>query len=426
MNRHPGVITLLCLFLIELGSITGQAQRLFVLKIDSTNRTYLLHTHLKEEDAGHNAPLVILLTPKGLTAGDLYDRAIYEKQLYRQAVIALPNALRSDWGCTFQDSLSASGNAKLLNQMIGEVYRNFKINRDNITIISNGRDSCMVHKVREEYPSARWQSSYSLGSDEASKTKILREIHGLLSEQTTRNSAFFERYTDPFAPKKTTPLERMIEQGYYNRWVVDIRYGGMVFLKSIKTEMKEDAYLDLSKSVTPLSFSITKWFSDSTAYFLEFSRMPVSRQQEINGSSLTIGGGMMRNFTAGFKYAPLTEKRLRPCFSLATGAMWINIRGGKITMNGSPPPATGSGPPGGRPPGNINDQRRVFLHTTLEGGADYRLTRRVIVNAYLKYLHSAQFEPLGSIKAARGFSFSVGAGYVLNARSTKKLEYLSE
>ncbi|ODS79061.1 MAG: hypothetical protein ABS46_16295 [Cytophagaceae bacterium SCN 52-12] len=408
------------------GTTSGYAQRLFAIKTDSTSRTYLLHTHLKEEDAGHNAPLVILLAPKGLTASDIYDRTLYAKQLYRQAVIALPNALQSDWGCASEDALSANRNAEFLVRMIEEIYRNFKINRDDITIISNGRDSCAVSRVREKYPSVQWQSSDYLGPGEFARTKLLQEIHGLLSTETPRNSAFFEPYTDPFAPKVITPLERMIEQGYYNRWVVNIRYGGMTFLKSIRTEMKEDAYLDLSKSVAPLSFGITKWFSDSTAWFLEFSRMPVSRQQKINGNSLSIGGGMMRNVTIGFKYAPLTEKRLRPYFSLATGAMWINIRGGKITMNGSPPPSTGGAPPAGRPPGFAGDQRRVFLHTTLEAGADYRLTRRLIINTSLKYLHSAQFEPLGSIKAARGFSFLIGAGYVLNARSTKKLEYLSE
>ncbi len=404
LKKQQCRVFILLLFFI---SVKGAAQRVFVNTFGGVNRSYLYYSNSINTAVNSNRPVVIILHKNGRTARDAFSGTVW-KSLKVPTILIFPNAIKGSWNC--KDEALLDNDVRFLKFILSETHNNFHHDRNRVFVIGDKDTECLVKKFQEQYPKALATfESWKQGSD---SLIALRNVQNLLEKPVQRDTTY-SLWDDPAVRKKMDPIDSLKGYRLHNRLVVEFRYGGFAMLGSVRTGISDGTYAKLYNSRSFLDIHLSKWMNDSMAWFVDIGRLKVPRTQEITASGIVkTGGGMIMPLTLGFKYA-LPRVRGRPYFLLGSGVMQVMVFGGRLNP--------GAMISGARP--NLNSEMRMVFHTTIGTGIDLRFTKRFLVGAHLRYLHSANFESAGQVDAIRGFNLNVGIGYIINANSMRKLPF---
>ena len=386
----------------------ASAQRVFVSKIEGHNRSYLFYSNTTNYDLNSNKPVVIILHENGQSAREAFEQAPW-KSVKEPAIFIFPNAIKGKWDCT-NDSTSAN-DIRFIESIIKDTYVNFHSDRNRAYVIGGAANECIVTRLRSE--NAKTPVSFSQ-RPAASRDSIavLGKVAEVLKTRVEADTTY-ALWIDPFLPQKLDPIDSLKGYRLHNRLVIDVRYGGFGMMGSVRTWKEDGTYSDFFKAHSFIDIHLTKWMNDSIAWFIDIGRLKVPMTQETTESGvIRSGGGMIMPLTLGFKYA-LPRVPGNPYFLLGSGFIQAMAFGGRMN-----PGAMSSGT---RP--NFDAEMRMVFHTTIGTGIDLRLTKRFMVGAHLRYIHSAEFKSAAKVDAIRGFNFNFGLGYIINANSLKKLPF---
>ncbi|MCF0072820.1 hypothetical protein LZD49_20235 [Dyadobacter sp. CY261] len=398
---------IICLLSLTLFS-QGRAQRVFVNRIEGLNRSYLFYSNTTNYDLNSNKPVVIVLHENGQSAREAFAKAPW-KSVREPAIFIFPNALKGQWDCS-NDSSSAN-DIQFIQSIITDTYANFHSDRNRVYVLGSGKNECLVDRFRSGNP----KTPLTFSPWTAGRTDSLAALGHVADVLKTRGQAdtTYALWIDPSLPRKLDPIDSLKGYRLHNRLVIDVRYGGVAMMGSVRTWKTDGTYTDFFKAHSFIDIHLTKWMNDSIAWFLDIGRLKVPMTQEMTESGvIRSGGGMIMPLTLGFKYA-LPRMIGNPYFLLGSGFIQAMAFGGRMN-----PGAMSSGT---RP--NFDAEMRMVFHTTIGTGIDLRLAKRFMVGAHLRYIHSAQFKSAAKVDAIRGFNLNFGLGYILNANSLKKLPF---
>ncbi len=392
-----------------------QAQRVFVAKSGSINRTYINYTTNGDKTISPNLPVVVVLPPSGDDARKTFASNGAWLASRRPAVFLFPNPGENQWRCA--DSTRADQDTDFIDLIIKETYSNFHIDRNRVYLLGNNQQACLIERLKKKYPHL---VAYSLTVDQrtlSDSTTMAKVISELLAGNY-RSEADHELWKNVAGTGGMTRVDSIKEFTWHRRIVLEFRPGLFFMNSSVKTGITDKTYMDISNSHSTFDIHLTKWVNDSIAWFVDIGRLKIPQKQEIDGDLLETGGGMVFLFTAGFKYA-LPRHKYRPYISLGTGVIPVMIFGGKLSTLSM---GSGSGPPSSRPT-SIKAEARVALHTTLETGFDWRFGKRLVLGGHLRYIHSGNFDTAGKVNGIKGLQVNGSVGYIFNANRVKNLPF---
>ncbi|MCF0059100.1 hypothetical protein [Dyadobacter sp. CY356] len=384
------------------------AQRVFVQNIEGINRSYLFYSNTSNYDRNSNRPVIIVLHENGQSARDAFSKAPW-KSIKEPTIFIFPNAVNGTWNC--KDQSSAASDTKFISAILSDLYVNYHNDRNRIHILANQSAACLAEKLKSENLSI---SATFNGSDwkRTDSLTVIKDIEKVLKTKVQADTTF-NLWEDPLYVKKISPIDSLKGYRLHNRAVLEVRYGTFAMLGSVRTGINDGTYTDFFKSHSFIDIHFTKWMNDSIAWFVDVGRLKVPMKQDPSSDGvIRSGGGMIIPVTVGLKYA-FPRLKGRPYLMLGTGVIQAMAFGGKIR-----PGAMSSG---ARP--NLDAEVRMVFHTTIGTGVDLRFSKRFMVGAHLRYLHSAQFKSAAKVDAIRGFNLNFGLAYIINANSIKKLPF---
>ncbi|RAI75459.1 hypothetical protein [Spirosoma telluris] len=388
-----------------------QAQRVFSKQSGEVSRSYLYYFTNDEGTSVDNVPLVIILPQKGEDARAAFSSKQRWLSVRKTVALLFPNPSDNQWDCI--DTNKANLDISFLEFLITSSYSGFHTNRNQVYLIGDSRQTCLVDQFKKKYPGLLAQN-LSIASRDSSS--LVQEISELITSDVKTDKPYALWVNKPILqiPNRSDSIR---EFSWHNRFVLEVRKGGFYMLGSARTGITDKTNMDLSNAHSTFSVHATKWLNDSIAWFIDVGRLKIPSKQEMNGDNIKIGGGMVFMVSLGFKYA-LPRHKSRPYFSLASGFIPVMVFGGSLNASsmssGMPPPNSSS----------FKAETRMALHTTLGTGIDWRFTKRLLFGAHLRYIHSANFESAGKVDAIRGFQFSLSTGYIFNANKVKNIPFI--
>jgi hypothetical protein len=408
MTRSSAIIFLL-IILISVSKLS-QAQNAFITTVNGKNRGYLL---TQSKDTSPNQPLIILLHQKGASALTSYRTTAFWKKLSKPTTLVFPMTKDSIWSC--DDSKDTENDLLLLKQLIQEGYENFQIDRNRVYIIGEGESYCLAKLFKERYPQL---VNATVHFKPTADTNLLTTGNDLINQPVDNNTSFelWKRPEQPGRDYKKEHEDSMKLAQWHKRTAVEIRMGRFAMLNHVKTGIDDKTYMDISNAQQLIDLSLSKWMNDSIAWFVNIAWLRVPQKQEVKftyqGTNVLIkgegGGGAIVPITVGFKYA-LHHYQLRPYVLLGTGLTIVAVLGGKFkttSINIDPSSIRN----------NIEAEIRVVSHIVFGSGCEWKLGKRIILGSHIQYMHSAQFKSAGQVNAIKGFSTSIGLGYVFGIK----------
>lgn len=377
------------------------AQRVFVTKAGALNRSYLFYSNVPETFQAANRPLVIVLHKPGETARDAFNRAKLASFKTGVAMI-FPNS-QSGWTC---DNDTEKADLAFIDGIISDTYSNFHIDRNRVYVLADEMSGCFVKTLINTYQ-GKISNSRLLSSIDTDLPGAIEELASVPPGSNKENQ--YTLWTAPFGLKKMSPLDSLKGYRFHNRWVLDFQMGGIGMFGFVKTGIKDGTYMDLSKAHSFLDISITKWMSDSVAWFADLGWLKVPQKMEMDGEKIKVGGGIITPLTLGIKYAIFRSSFFYPYLSLGGGMMFIMTTGGRFNKA-----SLGTGMP------SLTYGSRYTPHLAIGSGLNMRMSKRIVLGVHLRYLHSAKFKSLGNIDAIRGVNATGSFGFILNANSLRK------
>jgi hypothetical protein len=388
---------------------TTYAQSAFLTSVNNQGRSYLI---TQSHGSSPNQPLVIILHPNNSSAQLSFRKESLWKSLRLPATIAFPLAVSGNWNCN--EGMETENDILFLKKIIDESHNNFLIDRNSVFIIGEEDSYCLAEEFKKKYNrlvTAIVRNNHATDVTVINKGDSLTNLKEIVLPE-------FELWQKPVAPGRNDTKEREDSiklTKWDNRTVIEIRAGGFKMLNQVKTGIDDKTYMDISDAHQLLDLNISKWMSDSIAWFSNIAWLKVPQKQEVKftyqGTGVLLkgegGGGAVVPITAGLKYA-LHKYTLRPHFLLGTGPMIVVVAGGKFRTT-----STNLDPSAVR--NNIESEVRTVLHMMLGTGCEWRLAKRIMAGGHLQYIHSAQFESAGQVNAIRGFSAQIGLGFICGA-----------
>ncbi|WP_143065531.1 hypothetical protein [Mucilaginibacter sp. OK283] len=371
-----------------------RAQQTFIKKINGQNRSYLYYTNINDQQETTNLPLVIVLHQNGSDANETYLLA--QKQLSKYPCNMLfPAGLRGQWSCADD---AVENDIEFLNTIIADTYQDFQHDRNRVYIVSDTGGYCLVENLKIKYP--------DLIAESRSVVSMSQELSQNLKEMLAAKTKTSKKYNLWVADDLAEPTpDSVMQYSFYKRWVIDFSAGGLYMFGSVKTNIKDGTNMDLSDAHSIKAFTLTKWFSNSTAWFVGVGNLSVPRKNESAGETTKVGGGLIVPISLGLKHELLSGSVIHPYVMAGGGLIWIFAAGAKVK--------------GGNMP-NLNSDYRHPLQMTLGSGIDFRIMKRLVLGTNLRYIQSAKFASLGKIDAISGLNFNFSLGYVFNANSSKR------
>lgn len=372
-----------------------KAQRTFIKNINGQNRSYVYYANLNDHQETLNLPLVVILHPAGSDAGKTCLKVMKELPKHSCNMV-FPNGLGGVWNC---DDYVAGDDIAFLNTIISDTYQDFRHDRNRVYIVCDTDAYCLVEQLKLKYPDLIAESR-SIGSVD---TELPQALKGVLSTKMKTSKKYKLSVEDDFAEAAPDSIERY---SFYKRWVIDISAGGLYMFGNAKTGIKDGSNLDLSKAHSIKTVTLTKWFSNSNAWFAELSKLSVPKRNESVGQTTKLGSGRIVISTLGLKHAFLSSSVIHPYVMAGGGLIAVNVKGEKTDGSSSTP--------------DLDSDYRLPLQVTLGGGIDFRITKRFVFGSNLRYIQSTKFSSLGKIDAIQGLNFNFSLGYVFNANNSKK------
>ncbi len=387
------------------------AQRSFQIDVGNKSRSYLI-TSSNSIDL-FNQPLVIVLHEKD----ELSTTFGSEKQwrtVSKPVLIAFPMVLGRHWDCD-QDS----PDSLFVSKLIVELQDQFRVNRHSILLVGSENSFCLMQKIKNRF-----------GSEHIKTTQLssgFRQPAIIDSIEEWANALDLSIEKNPLKPRKSrvdsiltagfTSVDSMKLHSWHKRKTLSISTGGFYFLPNAIAPTDYKTYINVANSNSYLSFQYSNWGSDSLAFFLDIGLLNIPQKQDINlaggTASVTVGGGLLSTFVAGFKYA-FYRHRARPYVAFGAGPMSLIIFGGKFEADNMA--AFGPGD-GGAPPSssNLKMASRLNMVAIVESGLDLRLSKRLYTSFNIRYSHSGSFENAGGINSVRAIGANVAIGFILGA-----------
>lgn len=383
--------------------LLGVSQKVFLSHLNDQDRVYLYSS----TTTAPNQPLVILLDTNSSDLSKVLTSSEIWSAVPPEVNFVFPRSVDDAWECA--DSIKLYRDIAFINQMIADVHANFKINRNQVYLISSDQSTCTADAFKQAYPN---QIAHSIGlqPDELTPEKISTEIEQLLSsDYQSKNS--FALYKNPDFQSAFDPLDSLKKHSYNKRWILKLHSGGLYIIGSARKEISDRTYMDIANSHNFTGLELAKWMNDSLAWYVDVSRLNVPMKQDLSSYTVTTGGGTVISATGGLKYRLVRHYFFQPYVMVGTGSTLIFVAGGKIATNSTSVNFRDK----------IDSETRVTWQNTVGLGVDMRFGKRIVLGGLTQYLHSTKFKTAGSINAIRGFNFTFSAGYVLNANKEKHL-----
>lgn len=395
-------------FMLCLISFSGWSQKAFLKQVNDQNRVYL-YTNSSGSKA-YNKPLVLILHPDHSNPQEVYGSGELWNTISPEVDIIFPGGWQDSWSC--QDTLQQQTDAVFLKEIVDMAFSNFKIDRNRVYLITLPGSSCVGSFLLEKYPGVISQV-VNLLANQSDAEHIIREIERLLDtgKSTEISYSLYER---PVSGFQMDPMDSLKQYSWHQRWVLGIHTGGLFIVGSARTETSDKTYMDIADSHSFTGIEVTKWMSDSMAWFLDISRLKIPMKQDLGSYTVTTGGGMVMPITIGFKYQIWKHYFYKPYVMLGTGPMQVMVFGGRFSTTSSQVNLMDK----------IDAEMRLTFHTTIGTGVDMRFGKRIVIGGQLRYIHSARFDPAGSINAVRAFNLNISASYILNAKKERSLKPL--
>ncbi len=392
---------------------TAKAQRSFITEIGKTTRSYYLT--FSKLSSTQNQPLVIILQGvKGLTSSEIKLNDVVTPSL-----IVFPRSIDNKWHCD-----KSNTDIAFITKLINELYKEFQIDRTKIVIIGTNSALCLVNEVKTT-TELKQISSIELKS-EFSQAELVSTINGWFNSASfLSNKAVKPKMThvDSILTGGFTSLDSLKRNSWHKRKTLSISRGGFYFLPEALTTTDYKTYVNVANSKNFTTLQYTNWGSDSLAYFLEIGYLGIPQNQDVNlaggTASVTVGGGILTTFLAGFKYSFYRHKA-RPYFAFGAGPMSMVIFGGKFEASSN---TSFSSADGGRPSSNnFKMAARINTLAIIESGMDLRLGKRTYVSFNVRYTHSGSFDKAGGINAVRAIGVNTSIGLILGANKESNLK----
>lgn|GEM_PF-5110119 len=375
-------------FFLLLFAKTAFAQREFMKNTNGQTRTYLFHAG-RTEDIPVNLPLIIVLHENGSTAYQMYASIKPDLSAIKAAIV-FPQAFQKNWIC---DSAMVQHDQAFIRAMISDMYTNFKINRNKVYLLTDIGNKCLAEKIKS-----------LLTSQIASVHEITMDDHQTLFTTLNTLANHYETTSSLFTLVPDPEMEKRADSANMyrlkKRVVISFQPGFFLMSGSVKSEVEDKSYLDMSESSSYLGISVTSWINDKAGLFIDLSILKGPTKTEVAGESLKVEGGGIIPVTLGVKYNFFKRGKLLSYALLGAGALHINAAWGRI-----------------KDPSNINlnSRGRTVPHVQIGGGFGIRPSKRLIFGTQLVYFHSGSFESVGNITSVRGLNAVASIGYVIGA-----------
>jgi len=391
--------------IITFTSKPSNGQRVFLTGIGGKDRIYHL-SHAYTDAQVINAPVVIWLY------GSLQDirTIVYHDSVWKKVnvpvVMVFPLPAKDSWQC---DSISLNRDVLFLHTILGEVYDNFRIDRNRVYIAADTASRCLAEKYIAAFPKNAILSGQPIHDGISAQQMI--DLTTALLEMKSSAAPEYSLWKNPLYNEEVHRIE-MEDSIKRVRWQgrvsLEFRTGGFYLLPGVRTK-KDKTYMDISDARSVLDLHLTSWMNDSMAWFFDIGWIKVPQKQEMDGVRIEAGGGMILPITVGFRYA-FYRYRTRPYILLGTGPIPVIVFGGRFGTNIDPEYIQTK----------IKAETRMAFHTTIGTGFDFRLGKRILTGAHFRYIHSSEFESAGAVKAIRGFTGSASIGYIFGANRLQK------
>ncbi len=389
----------------------GLTQSVFTTEVSKINRGYLL---TQSRDNRPNQPLAIVLHSNGSFALASFRNEAFWKKLKKPATIIFPMAINNQWNC--DEGINQNNEVLFIKKIIEEAYSNYQIDRNRVFVIAEGECFCVAEAFSRRYP--KMVTALVRGKEFIPTDLSIINQSDSLANIKIDSALHYELWKKPEDHLRDLKKERE-DSIKRNRWdkrtTLEFGSGGFAMMGSVKTDIDDKTYMDISDAHQQLELTVTKWMSDSMSWFINATWLRVPQKQEVKftyqGSRILLkgegGGGAIVPVTVGFKYA-FNRNSFRPYFLLGTGATAVVVLGGKFkTTSLSIDPSAIQD--------DVESEIRTVFHLMLGSGCEWRLNKRIILAGHVRYLHSSQFESAGQINAVKGFSTSIGLGWIFGA-----------
>ena len=402
--------TVLVLLLTFLFAKIGTAQRYFLAAVAHTSRSYVVTSSKTTDAVGQ--PLVIVLPDERGIANAFGSEAQWSL-LAKSAIIVFPVQMKDGWNCT-----DKSNDVLFLTKLISDVHNHFNIDRQTIFLMASVEALCLGNRLKNQ-PGFSHVNISPLPKD-FSQQQLLNAVDSSMRNWQGARSSFQYKpgrsYVDSILTQGFNSLDSLRKHSWHKRRTLSFHRGGLYFLANAQTAADYKTFVNVPASHSYNGFQYTSWGNDSMAYFLDFSFLTISQQQAVplsGGSVLvTVGGGILTSFVAGWKYAFYRHKA-RPYVAFGAGPMSLIIFGGRFDAGNSSAFASASGSPPSA--SSLKSTSRTNMVSIIESGLDLRLSKWLYTSCNLRYTHSGTFENAGGINAVRAFSVSVSVGVIMGA-----------
>jgi hypothetical protein len=385
--------------------ITNQvsvAQSVFTTQSNGRNRAYL---GVQSRGAAPNQPLIIITHSNQSTALRAFGADSFWKQMRVAATIIFPIATNNEWNC---DSAAArNDDLAFFMQIIEEAYQNYRIDRNRVFIILQGDTHCLGQQISDQVSGIVHTNDYPPAG-----RSLINRCDSLASVPGNVKFALWSKQEAPGVDPVEIRIDSIRRKRWDKRWSVELGSGTFFMLPSVKTNVDDKTYMDISDSRRQLDVTATKWMNDSMGWFLNLTWLRVPQKQELKvtyqGSGILLkgegGGGAVIPLTLGFKYA-LRKGMSRPYVIFGTGITSVIVLGGKFktTSINIDPTLLKS---------NVESEVRLTTHVVIGSGYDWRLGKHIVVTGQLTYMHSSKFESAGQINAVRGVALNLQMGWI--------------